>query len=418
MKPTILITAVAMGFAMTASANTASSPVILPTASGESESSLQVLDAEPNQLYGISGLHAGRVPLNTISPLTLKTFVQAVDLMRREYVEPVDDELLFQQAMRGMLTGIDRNAEFLDETAFANLNSFTTGNVAGVGLKATYKPSEAHWVVDEVAADSPAKAAGIAVGDYLHQIGDIKLNQSQSDNDIIQLLNGIAGTSVDVTYSRAGRSKQTSNLLRNQMQKSTIEILTQNNIAIIKLPVFQNNTRQEIVDRLQLISTPIQGVVIDLRNNPGGVLDAAVEVASLFMRKKVVTQVQNRTGIERVLETQGSPILESMPVIILQNRYSASAAEVLSSSLQTHGRALIVGETSYGKGSVQSIVPIGRNQGIKLTTARYLTPKGGKIDKIGVVPDVSFEPVISDEAGDEWLQLSLNLMEQAKASNQ
>lgn len=181
------------------------------------------------------------------------------------------------------------------------------------------------------------------------------------------------------------------------------------------MPVFQNNTRQDIINHLSGFENQIQGVVLDLRNNPGGVLDAAVEVASLFMRKQVVTQVKNRNGIERVLETQGSPLLESVPVIVLQNRYSASAAEVLASALQAHERALIVGETSYGKGSVQSVIPIGNNQGIKLTTAYYLTPKGEMIDKIGVEPDVKLDSE-DDKGTANWLQMSLNLMEQAKSS--
>lgn len=377
---------------------------------------LDALDVAPNHLYGIDGLHSGRVPLNTISPTTLKTFVQVVDLMRREYIESVDDEMLFYHAIHGMLNRVDRNAEFLDATAFANLSSFTTGNVAGVGLKAVWRSQDAHWVVTEVTADSPAKSVGINVGDYLHQIGDIKLNQSQTENDIIQLLSGIAGSSVDITYSRAGRSKQSANVIRNQAQKSSIEVFVQNDIAVIKLPVFQNNTRQDMIDRLALVEGQVRGVVIDLRNNPGGVLDSAAEVASLFMRKQVVTQVQNRSGIERVIETHGSPVLESMPVIILQNRYSASAAEVLASALQTHGRAMIVGETSYGKGSVQSVIPLGSNQGIKMTTAHYLTPNGKKIDKIGVVPDVSFKPPSNDSQDDEWLRLSLDLMERVKTN--
>lgn len=335
--------------------------------------------------------------------------------MRREYIEPVDDEMLFFHAINGMLSRIDRNAEFLDAEAFANLSSFTTGTVAGVGLKAFFEAKDGHWVVTEVQSDSPAKTAGIAVGDYLHQIGEVKLSQAQSANDISQLLNGILGSSVDVTFSKAGRSKQTVNLLRNQPQKSNIEAYVQNGIAVIKLPVFQNNTRQDIINLLSGFENQIQGVVLDLRNNPGGVLDAAVEVASLFMRKQVVTQVKNRNGIERVLETQGSPLLESVPVIVLQNRYSASAAEVLASALQAHERALIVGETSYGKGSVQSVIPIGNNQGIKLTTAYYLTPKGEMIDKIGVEPDVKLDSE-DDKGTANWLQMSLNLMEQAKSS--
>ncbi len=382
------------------------------TADNDTATNLEVLDTQPNQLHNIEGLHSGRVPLDAISPTTLKTFVQAVDLMRREYVEPVNDEVLFYHAINGMLNRVDRNAEFLDAKAFANLQSFTSGNVASVGLKALWQNKDAHWVVTEVSPDSPAKLAGIAVGDYLHQIGDVKLNQNQSENDVVQLLSGISGTSVDVTFSRAGRSKQTANLLRDQIQKTSIEVLTRNGIAIIKLPVFQNNTRQDILEHIARINQPVQGIVIDVRNNPGGVLDAAVDVASLFMRKQVVTQVQNRNGIERVLETQGSPLLEAVPVIILQNRYSASASEVLASALQTHQRALVVGETSYGKGSVQSVIPIGNNQGIKLTTAHYLTPKGEKIDKIGVVPDVNFEVSAGDEA--DWLTLTLDLMDKGK----
>lgn len=374
---------------------------------------LEVLDTQPNQLHNIEGLHSGRVPLDAISPTTLKTFVQAVDLMRREYVEPVNDEVLMQNAISGMISRIDRNAEFLDAKAFANLQSFASGNVASVGVEAVWQPNDAHWVVTKVVADSPAKEAGIVVGDYLHQIGDVKLNQSQSANDVAQLLSGISGTNVELTYSKAGRSKRTVTLMRNQMQKSNIEVVLYNGIAVIKLPVFQNNTRQDILDRISQINTPVYGVILDLRNNPGGVLDAAVDVASLFMKKKVVTQVENRNGIERVLETQGSALFETLPTIVLQNRYSASAAEVLASALQNYGRALVVGETSYGKGSVQSVVPIDNNQGIKLTTAHYLTPKGVKIDKVGVVPDVSFEST-PDVSNADWLQLTLDLMQQGR----
>lgn len=375
--------------------------------------SLEVLETRPNPLYGIEGLHQGRVPLAAISPNTLKTFVQAIDMMRREYVEPVNDEVLMYHAINGMLSRIDRNAEYLDATAFANLQSFTSGNVASIGVEAVWQPADAHWVVTKVAADSPAKYEGIAVGDYLHQIGDVKLTQSHSENDVAQLLSGIAGTNVEITYSKAGRSKRTVILMRNQMQHSAIEVVMRDGIAVIKLPVFQNNTRQDILDHINKIGTPIHGVVLDLRNNPGGVLDAAVDVASLFMKKKVVTQVENRNGIERVLETQGSAMFENLPVIVLQNRYSASASEVLASALQNYDRSLVVGETSYGKGSVQSVIPIGNNQAIKLTTAHYLTPKGKKIDRVGVVPDVSFENT-PDGSGVDWLQLALNLMQQGR----
>lgn len=356
--------------------------------------------------------YAGRVQLNSISPSTLKTFVQAVDLVRREYVDDIDDDALFYHAINGMLNRIDKHAEFLDPKALANLQSFTEGHVAGVGLRTAWKQSENHWVVTEVFDDSPAAQAGIHSGDYLHQIGEVKLNASHSENDIVQLLSGISGTSVDVIFSKQGRSKKHSNLIRNQAEQSNIELGYQNGIAIVKLPVFQNNTRQQILDKISLIGSPVQGIIIDVRNNPGGVLESAVDVASLFMRKKVVTYVKNRNGVERTLHTQGSPILESIPVIVLQNRYSASASEVLSSSLQTHDRALIVGETSYGKGSVQSIILLDNDQAIKLTTAHYLTASESKIDGIGVVPDVTFD-LTADEF-DVWLERAMDLMEQGK----
>lgn len=377
---------------------------------------LSVLETQPNHLHGIDGVHTGKVPLKNISPATLKTFVQAVDLMRREYIDVVDDEQLFNHAINGMLNRTDRNAEFLDAAAFANLQSFTGGNIAGVGLKAAWQMIENHWVITEVTDGSPADMAGIKKGDYLHQIGEIKLNASHNDNDITQLLNGIAGTSVEVSVSNAGRYKRNENLLRNQTQKSSIDTFVRDGVVIVKLPIFQNNTRQQILESVSQIGSPIQGIVLDVRNNPGGVLESAVDVASLFMRKKTVTQIQNRQGVERVLETQGSPIFEAVPVIILQNRYSASAAEVLSSALQSQRRALVVGESSYGKGSVQSVIPLGNQQAIKLTTAHYLTPMGKKIDGVGVLPDVSYDNMPVGTLGDEWLTRTLTLMDQGKLS--
>lgn len=380
---------------------------------------LEALDSQPNTLHGTEGLHQGRVPLNAISPNTLKTFVSVIDLVRREYVHDVDDEQLFENAMSGMLTKLDRNAEFLNAESFANLQSFTAGNIANVGLSAVWQETDNHWVVTSVATDSPSQKAGIKVGDYLHQVGEVKLNQSHSYNDVVQLLNGIAGTQVDLVVSKAGRSKRNVSMQRTQVLRSSIETLIYDGIAVIKLPVFQNNTREQILNSLAYANAPIQGIILDVRNNPGGVLESAVQVASLFMKGQVVTKVAGRHGIERVLNTEGSPLLNELPVMVLQNRYSASAAEVLASSLQAQKRALVVGESSYGKGSVQSVIPIGDNQAVKLTTAHYLTAKDANIDGVGVVPDVLLDdkptlPVATYLTDDEWLQQALLLMNQAK----
>lgn len=380
-----------------------------------SEIDLGVLDSQPNVLHGIDGLHQGRVPLNAISPNTLKTFVSVVDLVRREYPDYKNDDELFYHAINGMLTKVDSHAEFLDAKAFNNLQSFTTGNVGDVGITAVWQEDAGRWVVTKVEAESSATKAGIAIGDYLYQIGDVRLTGSQTQNDVAQLLSGILNTKVDVTFSKAGRSKLTKTLERTHSTQSNIEILVRDGIVIVKLPVFQTNTREQILNGVSSAGIPVQGMIIDVRNNPGGVLDSAVDVASLFMRNEIVTQVEGRHGIERVMHTSGSPLLDEIPLLILQNRYSASAAEVLASGLQTQGRALILGEASYGKGSVQSIIPIGDNQAVKLTTAHYITATGEKIDKIGVKPDVTFPQVDhQDELIDEWLERALAIMQEGK----
>ncbi|OPH36243.1 peptidase [Moraxella lacunata] len=381
---------------------------------------LDALESKPNTLHGIEGLHQGRVPLGAVSPNTLKTFVSVVDLVRRDYVEEVNDEKLFENAMSGMLTGLDSHAEFLDKEAFVNLQSFTAGNVANIGLSAVWQDDESHWVITSVHEDSSAKRAGVKVGDYLHQVGETKLDESHSENDVKQLLSGISGTQVDIVVSHAGRSKRRLTAQRNEVLKSNVETAIVGGVVIIKLPVFQNNTRQQILESLGQASVPITGVILDVRNNPGGVLESAGAVASLFMRNQTLVQVAGRQGVERELRTEGSPLLIDLPVMILQNRYSASAAEVLASSLQSQKRALIVGETSYGKGSVQSVIPIGDGQAVKMTTAHYLTADGQRIDGVGVVPDVAFDrsaelaPTMMAISGDVWLSQALILMDGAK----
>ena len=346
-----------------------------------------------------------QVSLNAISPETLKTFVSVVDLVRRQYVDPVNDEELFNNAMSGMLTKLDSHAEFLDAEAYENLRAFAEGDVGNVGLKAEYQPVEGYWVVTEVINESPADKKGITVGDYIHQIGEFKLDGDKQSNDVEQLLNGIAGTQIDVVVSKAGRRKRVITLQRNNTHLQTIKTRLVDGIAVIKLPAFQNNTRERILQSLTNIDAPVTGILLDLRDNPGGVLTSAVKVASLFMSDTDVVQVKSRQSKLRTLSTREAALLKPLPVMILQNRYSASAAEVLASSLQTQQRATIVGEVSYGKGSVQSVIPLNDEQAVKLTVAHYLTSTGKKIDKIGVQPDVTLSGKEST-----WEQQALDLL--------
>ncbi len=348
-----------------------------------------------------------KVSLNAISPETLKTFVAVVDLVRRQYVDAVNDEELFNNAMSGMLTKLDSHAEFLDAEAYENLRAFTQGDVGNVGLKAVYQPVEGYWVVSEVINDSPADKKGIDIGDYIHQIGDFKLDENRQYKDIEQLLTGIAGSQVDVVVSKAGRRKRSITLQRNNNQPQAIETRLVDGIAIIKLPAFQNNSREKILQSLTSLDAPVAGILLDMRDNPGGVLTSAVQVASLFMSDTNVVQVKSRDRELQVLSTKETAVLKPLPVVILQNRYSASAAEVLASSLQTQKRATIVGEVSYGKGSVQSVIPVNDEQAVKLTVAHYLTAKGVEIEKVGVKPDIA---LVGNER--TWEQQALDILRQ------
>ena len=239
----------------------------------------------------------------------------------------------------------------------------------------------------------------------MHQVDEFKLGEDEESNDIEQLLTGIAGTQVDVVTSKAGRRKHTTTLQRNNSHPQIIETRFVDGIAVVRLPAFQNNSREKLLQSLIDLDKPVTGILLDLRDNPGGVLASAVSVASLFMTDTDVVQIKSRQADSRTLSTKGAALLESLPVVVLQNRYSASAAEVLTSSLQAQKRATVLGEVSYGKGSVQSVIPLNDEQAVKLTVANYMTASGKKIDGIGVEPDIALSG--SESA---WEQQALDLL--------
>jgi carboxyl-terminal processing protease len=370
------------------------------------------LATDSDDIYADIPIEVAQVSLNAISPETLKTFVAVVDLVRREYVDTVNDEELFNNAMSGMLTKLDSHAEFLDAEAYENLRAFTEGDVGDIGIKVAYQAKSGYWVVTEVMTDSPADKKGISIGDYLHQIDSFKLDDSRQSNDIEQRLTGIAGTQIDVVISKAGRRKRTLTLQRNNNHPQIIETRLIDGMAIIKLSAFQNNSREKILERLINLDAPVSGILLDVRDNPGGVLVSSVSVASLFMTDTDVVQIKSRQNAARTLVTHGTAVLKPLPVVVLQNRYSASAAEVLASSLQVQKRAKIVGEVSYGKGSVQSVIPLNDEQAVKLTVANYLTAKGKQIDGIGVEPDIAL-------SGSErtWEQQALDILREQVLSS-
>lgn len=329
-----------------------------------------------------------QVPLGAVSPNTLAKFVKMIDIVRQEYVKPIDDEALFANAMTGTLAGLDPYSEYLDSEAYNNLKLFTDGDVGSIGVKVSFHPDSKAWVFDEVLPNSPAAKEGIVRGNFLHQINDNKLTDEQTQQDIDQLLLGIAGTQVKLVVSDRGRRKHSTTVQRTLVQQQAIYAAVIQGVAVVYIPIFQNNTQQQLLAALSSLTQPFSAIVLDVRNNPGGVLSAANDVASLFMANKTVAQVKNRQGLQEVIKTQANAQFAQIPLAVLQNRYSASAAEVLASGLQENKRAKIYGETSYGKGSIQSIVPLDNDEAVKLTVAHYYSAQGKKIDGIGIVPDM------------------------------
>lgn len=343
---------------------------------------------------------SANVPLNAISPDTLSTFVTVINLVRKQYIDTVSDEQLFADAMSGMLNRLDPHAEFLDKNSYENLLAFTEGEIAQIGLQTRFDDTENQWVVDEVAENSPAQTAGIAKGDYLHQIDNHKLTDHDSEHEVTQMLSGLVGSQLSLTISNQGRRKRTLNLQRTATMDSKVTANVVGQLAVITIPVFQTTTRQQILDALVELKQPIWGIIIDVRNNPGGVLESAVDVAGLIQpAEQTVVKVTNKHGVQQTYTTEGNNFLQGIPTLVLQNRYSASAAEVLTNSLKLSNTATIVGETSYGKGSVQSILPINDNAAIKLTVAHYQGADDKDIDGIGVVPDVQLTQPLHSSVG-------------------
>lgn len=209
------------------------------------------------------------VPLNAISPETLRTFVGTFDLVRRKYAEPVDDETLFRHAIGGMLKQLDSHAEYLDEVAFKNLQSFAEGGVADVGLSLEFDKTAGFWVVQSIAKPMEKSVGDVAVGDYVHQIRDKKLDGNMTSDEVAQLMLGIMGSQLELVISKAGRNKHSVNLQRLNPQSNQVSITVYGDVVAVRIPVFTERTRNYVIDGLARIHQPIKGIVLDVRNNPG-----------------------------------------------------------------------------------------------------------------------------------------------------
>lgn len=333
------------------------------------------------------------VPLEDV-----QRFSNAIGEIKKYYVKPIADKELFDNAIRGMLSGLDPHSSYLDEEEFKELHTSTSGEFGGLGLEVTMEDGVVKVVTPLV--DTPAFKAGIKSGDYIIKLGKESV-QGLSLKDAVNLMRGKAGSTIQLTVLRKGVNKAlTFDLIREIIQIKSVQskILTPG-YGYIRLTQFQALTGKDMlqaIDRLkQQSGGNLKGLILDLRNNPGGLLDSAIQVSDAFLGKNklgnpetIVSTKGRLPGSDFTAISKGVDVLHNAPMVVLINNGSASAAEIVAGALKDNKRAVVLGTTSFGKGSVQTVLPLDEKTGIKLTTALYYTPSGTSIQAQGIIPDI------------------------------
>ena len=333
-----------------------------------------------------------------------RLFAEVLERVKRDYVEPIDDAELLESAIRGMVSDLDAHSQYLDASEYRDIRISTTGSYTGIGIEVDDVGGSI--VVITPIAGSPAARSGIRSGDKIIAVNGIVIEPANL-RDTIRRLRGRAGSKVTVSVQRDN------DIIDHEIRRQIIRMASVHgeilgpSFGYVRVSQFSENTARELsraVDDLQDASNGmLQGLVLDLRNNPGGVLDAAVDVTDLFLDSGVIVTADGRTIDSRfVRSAHRGDILDGAAMVVIVNKGSASASEIVAGALQDHGRALVVGTETFGKGLVQTVVPLSRGRAIKLTTSRYYTPSGDSIHDVGVTPDI----FIDDTPGFPDLSLS------------
>lgn len=327
----------------------------------------------------------------------LRTFTGVLDAVKEDYVEPVKDKDLLENAIRGMLSNLDPHSAFLDAEAFQDLQVGTSGEFGGLGIEVGQE--DGFIKVIAPIDDTPAQRAGIRAGDLIIRLDDTSV-KGMALSDAIQRMRGKPNTPITLTIVREGVRKPLKiKLIREVIQvKSVKSRLLEPGFAYVRITQFQAKTAQSLQQELQTLEqqnkAPLKGLVLDLRNNPGGVLNGAVDVADDFLEDGVIVETKGRgNGSDQSYKATPGDLLKNASMVVLVNGGSASASEIVAGALQDHHRALILGERTFGKGSVQTILPLGNGTAVKLTTARYYTPSGRSIQAAGIDPDIKLKPL-------------------------
>lgn len=328
----------------------------------------------------------------------LDQFMNVFERVRSEYVEVVDDKTLLRGAIDGMLASLDPHSSYLDEKGFASLMSSTDGEYGGLGLTVTLEDGAVKVIAPT--EDTPADRAGIKAGDYITHL-DGKLIYGGTLDEAVEQMRGAPGSPIKVTIVRPGRDKPFDvTLTRAIIEMPAVKWEIKDRVGIINVNTFNKTTTQATLAAVTAIEKALggkpTGYILDLRSNPGGLLDEAVGLSDAFLeRGEIVSQRgRSKSDIERYYAKPGDAA-DGLPMIVLVDAGSASAAEIVAAALQDHHRAVVMGDRTFGKGSVQSLMPLSRNTALRLTTARYYTPSGKSVQEGGVTPDI-IVPQLSD----------------------
>lgn len=322
----------------------------------------------------------------------IRTFTEVFAKVKNDYVEEIDDRKLLESAIRGMLEGLDPHSAYLDKEAYKELQQGTSGEFGGLGIEVDME--DGFIKVISPIDDTPAQRAGIKAGDLIIRLDDTPV-KGMSLNDAVKLMRGKPKTDITLTVVREGEKKPLKITITRDIitVKSVRHRTLEPGFGYLRVSHFQTHTPNDVRRELQELkaenNNKLKGMILDLRNNPGGILSAAVEISDFFLEKGLIVYTEGRDKDSK-LRFNAKPVdmLDKAPIIVLVNAGSASASEIVAGALQDHKRAVIMGQQTFGKGSVQTILPMANEAALKLTTARYYTPSGRSIQAEGITPDI------------------------------
>ena len=337
----------------------------------------------------------------------LQTFVEILNRVKADYVEEVSDEQLFESAIRGMLDGLDPHSAYLDAEEFREITISTSGKFGGLGIEVQMQDGFVRVVapIDE----TPAARAGIQPGDLIVKIDDAPV-KGLSLTDAVKKMRGDPGTKIKLMVVRQTEPQPLNvELTRDIIKVSSVRSrMLEGKLGYVRISTFASNTGQTLGTEIKKLQKEaggeLEGLILDLRNNPGGVLNAAVEVSDTFLDSGSIVSIKGREAdASREFNATAGDALGGKPLVVMVNTGSASASEIVAGALQDQHRAVLVGAKTFGKGSVQTILPLQNDSAIKLTTARYYTPSGRSIQAEGIEPDIKIRPLKVSEVEDNDL---------------